>query len=378
MKNIKFNEIIECSSQKSLLSGQAGFGIRTITERFSPDLARKIAEQVNAAYEVDIADQVTAEQIKKDVNCVSPYPRTLKYTLVKDEDNNDKYVVACSTYVGVDYGYFCDVETARRVGTNYIADILVFDEKPSPALFATLLEQKVFLPRTNDCAPNNPELKELLTGEPAPLKPREIELKETSKAKADINEDTAWVAIALLQAKINADLGKPKELTNIIFQVQEAKVPFILQSMGILPEGLVIDKYFHTNYLQGYGMPTGYRILFLNEHNKEQVYTEDYVYLNLDEHQTKNIDTDNYFFGKLKEAAIANDYDAFCTLVNHLLQMSAEEILKKQTEELAEEQTDEQAELTMEPEPSTPQASTFMAKFHSMGNTLVRKLFKKK
>ena len=374
MKNIKFNEIIECSSQQSLLSGQAGFGIRTITEGFSPDLARKISEQVNAAYEVDIADQVTAAQIKKDVNCVSKYPRTLKYALVKDEDNNDKYVVACSTYVGVDYGYFCDVETARRVGTNYIADILVFDERPTPALFTALLEQKTFLPRTNDCDPNNPELKELLTGEPAPLKPREIELEETSDTKTDIHEDTAWIAIALLQTKINAELGKPKELTNIIFQAKEAKVPSIMRALSLLPEELVSDKYFHTNYLQGYGMPTGYRMMFLNEHNKEQVYTEDYVYLNLDEHQTKNIDTDNYFFGKLKEAAIANDYDAFCTLVNHLLQMSAEEILKEQTEE----QTEEQAELTTEPETSTPQASTFMAKFHSMGNTLVRKLFKKK
>lgn len=378
MKNIKFNEIIECSSQKSLLSGQAGFGIRTITEGFSPDLARKISEQVNAAYEVDIADQVTAEQIKKDANCVSKYPRTLKYTRVKDEENNDKYVVACSTYVGVDYGHFCDVETARRVGTNYIADILVFDEKPSPTLFAALLDQKVFLPKVNDCNPNNPELKELLTGEPAPLKPREVALQEDVDTKTAINEDTALVAIALLQTKINAELGKPKELTNIIFQAQEAKVPFILRSMGVLPEGLVSDKYFHTNYLQGYGMPTGYRIMFLNENNKEQVYTEDYVYLNLDEHQTKNIDTDNYYFEKIKEAAVANDYDLFHALVNHLHQMSAEEILKEQTEEKVDEQTEEQAEQMTDSEPTIPQASTFVMKIHSLGNTLVRKLFKKK
>lgn len=41
MKSIKFNEIIECSSQQSILSGQAGFGIRTITEGFNPELARK-------------------------------------------------------------------------------------------------------------------------------------------------------------------------------------------------------------------------------------------------------------------------------------------------------------------------------------------------
>lgn len=47
MKSIKFNEIIECSSQQSILSGQAGFGIRTITEGFNPELARKICDEIS-------------------------------------------------------------------------------------------------------------------------------------------------------------------------------------------------------------------------------------------------------------------------------------------------------------------------------------------
>lgn len=324
MKSIKFNEIIECSSQQSILSGQAGFGIRTITEGFNPELARKICDEISCAYEVDIAEQVTTEQITTDPSCVTQYPRTLKYQVVKNDDGKELYVIACATYVGIDYGYFCNIESARRAGSNYIADILVFDEKPTAGLFQALIEQKIFRPIDNTCTPTNPELQELLTGEPSYLSPREVEVKETSEAIPTINEQTALVAMALLQTKINQDLGKDNGLINIVFQAQEAKVSSILQSIGTLPNDLVSDKYFHTNFLQGYGMPNGYRMMFLNEHNKEQVYIENYVYLNLDENKFMNLDTDNFYFGKIKEAAAANNYALFYNLVNYLFRLSVQ------------------------------------------------------
>lgn len=324
MKSIKFNEIIECSSQQSILSGQAGFGIRTITEGFNPELARKICDEISCAYEVDIAEQVTTEQITTDPSCVTQYPRTLKYQVVKNDDGKELYVIACATYVGIDYGYFCNIESARRAGSNYIADILVFDEKPTAGLFQALIEQKIFRPIDNTCTPTNPELQELLTGEPSYLSPREVEVKETSETIPTINEQTALVAMALLQTKINQDLGKDNGLINIVFQAQEAKVPSILQSIGTLPNDLVSDKYFHTNFLQGYGMPNGYRMMFLNEHNKEQVYIENYVYLNLDENKFMNLDTDNFYFGKIKEAAAANNYALFYNLVNYLFRLSVQ------------------------------------------------------
>lgn len=324
MKSIKFNEIIECSSQQSILSGQAGFGIRTITEGFNPELARKICDEISCAYEVDIAEQVTTEQITTDPSCVTQYPRTLKYQVVKNDDGKELYVIACATYVGIDYGYFCNIESARRAGSNYIADILVFDEKPTAGLFQALIEQKIFCPIDNTCTPTNPELQELLTGEPSYLSPREVEVKETSEAIPAINEQTALVAMALLQTKINQDLGKDNGLINIVFQAQEAKVPSILQSIGTLPNDLVSAKYFHTNFLQGYGMPNGYRMMFLNEHNKEQVYIENYVYLNLDENKFMNLDTDNFYFGKIKEAAAANNYALFYNLVNYLFRLSVQ------------------------------------------------------
>lgn len=324
MKSIKFNEIIECSSQQSILSGQAGFGIRTITEGFNPELARKICDEISCAYEVDIAEQVTTEQITTDPSCVTQYPRTLKYQVVKNDDGKELYVIACATYVGIDYGYFCNIESARRAGSNYIADILVFDEKPTAGLFQALIEQKIFRPIDNTCTPTNPELQELLTGEPSYLSPREVEVKETSEAIPATNEQTALVAMALLQTKINQDLGKDNGLINIVFQAQEAKVPSILQSIGTLPNDLVSDKYFHTNFLQGYGMPNGYRMMFLNEHNKEQVYIENYVYLNLDENKFMNLDTDNFYFGKIKEAAAANNYALFYNLVNYLFRLSVQ------------------------------------------------------
>jgi len=333
MKTIHFQEIIECSSQKSILTGQAGFGIRTLTEGMDEQLARDICEQIDCAYEVDITQQVTTEDIAKDANIVKKYPRTLKYTQVKDANGCIKYVIACSTYIGIDYGYFCDMETARRAGTNYVADILVFDEKPSPGLFYELVAQKIFLPIDNTCSPDNPELKTLLTGEPSYLKSRSLSLEDTDQREASakkniddqgqtgINEQTALVAIALLQAYLNGkEQGERRHPQNIVIQAKESKVLSILKDFSMLPNELIDDKYFQTNYLQGYGMPKGYRMIFLNEHNQQEVYIDNYIYVNLDndcpnDKRFKNVDTDNLWFALLRESARAHDYLGFQTLI---------------------------------------------------------------
>lgn len=318
---IKFNEIIECSSQQSILTGQAGFGIRTFTEGLSSDIVNKIKDKIKCTYDVYIADQVTEEEIQKDASVVKRYPRTLRYAAVDLGENTTKYVIACTTYVGIDYGYFCHLDSNSRVGSNYVADILVFDQKPTANLFYELLKQKTFLPKDNACTPNNPELQMLLTGEPSYLAPRTIEIDETAPA---INEQTAYIAMALLQSKINKDLDKKEELQDIAFQAQEAKIPTILKDFAALPSDMVCDKYFHTNYLQGHGMPNGYRMMFINENNKEEVDVEDYIYLNLDDNKFMNIDTDNFYFEKIKEAAVANNHPLFFALVSYLFHLSVQ------------------------------------------------------
>ena len=343
MRTIHFQEIIECSSQQSLLTGQAGFGIRTLTEGMDEQLARDICEQIDSAYVVDIDHQVTAEDIAKDANVVNRYPRTLKYISVKDSKEQTKYVIACSTYVGIDYGYFCDLETARRAGTNYIADILVFDEKPSAGLFYQLASQQKFLPIDNTCSPDNPELKALLTGEPSYLKPRSISLEDT---EIDINEQTALLAIALLQVYWNEKKpGERRSPRNIVIQAEESKTLSILKDLAILPNELVVDKYFQTNYLQGYGMPNGYRMIFLNEFNQQEVYIDNYVYVNLDgihpddidpddvcpnDKTFRNVGTDNLWFSLIKEAAKSHDYQGFQTLIEFALhdELSSQQDIK--------------------------------------------------
>lgn len=313
MKTISFQEIIECSSQQSILTGQAGFGIRTFTEGMDERLAHDICEQINCAYEIGLTEQVTADDIAHNANVTKKYPRTLKYMALKDEDGKDKYIIACSTYIGIDYGYFCGLDSARRAGTNYIADILVFDEKPSIDIFPALLEQQVFLPIDNTCSPDNPELKTLLTGEPTYLKQRSIVVK--SESQTTINEQTALVAIALIQAKLNEKAGKDKSLQYVVFQSKEANVASILNDFTVLPSELTDGKFFQTNYLQGYGMPNGYQMLFLNEHNKEEFYTDNYVYANLDEKSFKNVDSDNPCFIQMQKAASAHDNAQFNALI---------------------------------------------------------------
>ena len=310
MKTINFQEIIECSSQQSLLTRQAGFGIRTITEGMNEHLAQSISEQLNCAYEVDITEQVTADDIAQDAYIIKKFPRTLKYTAVKDDDGNTKYIIACTTYIGIDYGYFCGLSSARRAGTNYIADILVFDEQPPIGIFPALLKQQIFLPTDNTCSPDNPELQALLTGEPSYLKPRSIQWED----KGDIDEQTALVAIALIQAKLNQEAEKDTCLQQVVFQASEDKVPSILKDFSLLPFYLTEGKYFQTNYQQGYGMPKGYQMIFLNEYNKKEVYIDNYVYANLDEKCFVNV-KDNPYFLQMREAAIQQDRSRFLELI---------------------------------------------------------------
>lgn len=324
-KTIEFYEIIECSSQQSLLDGRPGFGIRTITEGLDANFARKVAEQLGCTYELDIDRQASTQMLEANPSVVTTYPRTLKYSVVTDDEGRKRYVVGCATYVGIDYGYFCGIDSAMRAGSNYVSDLLVFDEKPSAQLFYELLKQKVFKPVDNTCRPDNPELVALLTGEPAFLPKRSIMLDDSVEP---VSEITARVAMALLQTKINADLGRDRSLQSIVFQAEEADVPMgsdgpgdshtldIIKSFAMMPDSLVADKYFQTNYLQGYGMPTGYRIVFVNKHSAD-VYTDNYVYLNLEDGTSKNIDT-NFFYDKLQETARSNEREQFCRLVSYL------------------------------------------------------------
>lgn len=327
MSKINFKEIIECSSQKSALTGQAGFGIRTYTEGLEREFVEKVAKHVALAYDVDIDRMVSKKAILADSNVTTQYPRTLKFTAYTDQSGKTTYCIACATYVGIDYGYFINIESAQRAGSNYVTDTLLFDEKPSASLFYELLKQKAFRPIDNTCTPDNAELVALLTGEPALLAPRSIELPDEP---ADLCDKTVNVALALLQTKINRDLGKPEALQGIVFQAAEAAVPMtaegpapsatidLFKAFAALPGELLEGLFFQTNYLQGYGMPKGLRMITLNQYNTQEVSKKNYVYLNLDDGSMLNIDTDNAFFQKLREVAAAGDKVLFFNLVRYL------------------------------------------------------------
>ena len=180
------------------------------------------------------------------------------------------------------------------------------------------------------------------------MKPRSISLEDTDQREAsdreitdyqgqtDINEQTALVAIALLQAYLNGkEQGERRRPQNIVIQAKESKVLSILKDFSMLPNELIDGKYFQTNYLQGYGMPKGYRMIFLNEYNQQEVYIDNYIYVNLDDMKLdddcldddciddictgdktfRNVDTDNLWFALLRQAARAHDYLGFQTLI---------------------------------------------------------------
>lgn len=58
-------------------------------------------------------------------------------------------------------------------------------------------------------------------------------------------------------------------------------------------------------------MPHGYQMIFLNEHNQEEVYIDNYVYANLDDESFRNVDTENKCFLQIRKAAENDDYQQF-------------------------------------------------------------------
>ena len=130
MKVIHFEQFTGGSTQKSIITGMAGFGVRTKSQGLSDAQAEELFTRSYVNYRVPTAIMATEEMIAANPDMSSVYPPLYTFSKVTLSSGDDRYVVARTIYVGIDYGYFAGLDDARRAGSNYLVHALVFDELP--------------------------------------------------------------------------------------------------------------------------------------------------------------------------------------------------------------------------------------------------------
>lgn len=272
MSTIHYEQIICASSQKSITTGSPGFGVRSKSPGISDMEADELFTKCGINYRLPMDNMATEEAIMSNPDVESEYPSLYTFREVTLNSGETRYIVAKTLYLGLDYGYFAQMEGARRAGSNYIAHLLVFKECPSVTVMSNAIAQKTFLPQNTICTPENKELCSYLVGDPTPLNDGVISIEDISKINnADI--EFGWLIIALLQLFKNSKCGLSNGQNKILFKVNHQKVDKLLCSLGSLPNELTEKVFFQANTRLMSSVPDGLNMLIINE--KEGTPTDD-------------------------------------------------------------------------------------------------------
>lgn len=320
MEELTFSEVIETSSQKSLLTGNPGFGVRTFTEGLSREDVDNIYRELGANYELPMQRKVNVNALRENPDVVLSYPMTYRYKRVQTLNGEVLNALTRTVYIGIDYGFFCNKDSALRAGDNYLSHTLFTESDFSSSMLSLFGQEGVFLPVNRSSSPDNSEYQKLLTGEPVAMPGRQFVLEENRQ----IDELTGKLAIVLLQARFNKDLGKEESLSQVVVKSADAKVLGLIGRMASLPDELVCPMTFQTNYMQGGGVPTGYNMVFVNEYNQEEIFESGYVVFDVERKTMGNVDS-NYCFDRIVEFARSGEYTLMTSLVNCLLSLKVTE-----------------------------------------------------
>lgn len=316
MKTLNYKEIYYTSSERSIITHSAGIGIRTYTNGMDSHETSTIAEKCVFGYSLDDSRKLTFEQIQQNPRIVYDYPPTYIYHKVTLDSGSIKYVLGRTIYLGIDYGYFCNRNEAMRTGTNYFTHLLIFDEMPPISVLAEIDRKSVFTPIDYTCTPDNVELRTLLTGEPQLLSPKSIQCETSCEYKIDT--EFAYCVIGFLQSYYNIINNKEDSLKKIIIKSPAKQTPELIKRMSLLPQLLIGEKTFLSNYMQGYGVPDDFNMVFVNEFNKNELYEKNHICIDLFNKTTTNIN-DNYIYRKILELGGENDNITILKLVNYYL-----------------------------------------------------------
>lgn len=316
MKTLNYKEIYYTSSECSIINHSAGIGVRTHSEGMDSNEAVSIAEKCVFGYSVDDKRTLSFEQIQANPKVVYDYAPTYMFQKLTLDNGAVKYVFGRTVYIGIDYGYFCNRNQAMRTGTNYFTHLLVFDEMPPVTVWLEFEKQGVFAPVDYTCSPDNNELTALMTGNPTLLAPKSIECAEDGECT--LNKEFAYCVMALLQSYYNAANNKDESLRKILIKAPAAMTAELISKIAVLPQALVADKTFVSNYMQGYGVPDDFNVAFVNEYNTNEIYESNHICIDFFNASTTNVD-ENYLYKKVLELTEEGDLATIKKLINYYM-----------------------------------------------------------
>lgn len=296
-------EIYYASNQKSALTGNDGFGVRTFTAGMDTGLVSSIASKCLPGYQVNPERQLALEDIEADPRVVYKYPPAYTFSSFKGDDGLTRWIASRTVYIASDYGFFLDGNVYSRVGSNYYTHALVMDRMPVPSLFAAMTRDGFFVPRDYSMRRDNAELAALLTGDAALLEPRETDIPDTVPPV-----DPAFVNIVagLMQAALNRSTGKTDELKKIIVKAPAADIDKVMGVFAAMPAPMTADMRFITNFMKGYGVPADHDIIVVNEHNYLPLYENNYVTVDLIDGAMKNVEPNPFITHAVEAYAAGN------------------------------------------------------------------------
>lgn len=285
-------EIYFASNEKSALTGQDGFSVRTYTAGMDTATVGAAASACIRGYEVSPDRQLNLEDLERNPRVVYDFPPSYSFSRYADASGRVYWVMGRTVYIATDYGFFLDTDGASRVGSNYFAHLILTEQIPPAKAFVAMCDGNLFRPFDYTVARDNYELRSLLTGEAALLDRRQIEI-----ADMPLSVDTRFLPVvkAVLTARVNRSKGMEESMGKVIVKASAADTASVLRALALLPDSLVSEMTFLTNYMQGYGVPQGYDIAVVNEFNTRPMYEENYVVADITAGTTVNIPSNPIF-----------------------------------------------------------------------------------
>ncbi len=313
------DEIYFASNQKSALTGNDGFGVRTYTAGMDTSEVSLIARDCLPGYQVDPERQLSLADLEANPEVVLGYPAVYSFSSFASPSGQTLWVASRTVYIATDFGFFLDGNAYSRVGSNYFTHAIISATVPPPSLLSAMTQPGVFVPGNYEVRRDNAELRTLLTGEPELLPKREIDLPD---APAPVDPAFVRVAAGVLQAALNRAVGSKPELQKMIVKASSADVDKVVGVLAAMPASLMPHLRFITNFMKGYGVPEESDIIVVNEFNKLPLYENNYITVDLMAGTSVNI-ADNPFISAITDALaagkmkLAGDMMEFFLGINH-------------------------------------------------------------
>lgn len=294
----EYQEIYYASSEKGIFSGRPGFGVRTCTRGMDSDEVDTIINACSPSYAVYNDRILDMEKITANPDVVYDYPPVYIYRTVEMNDGTKRFVLGRTIYLGIDYGYFKGINAYDRTGTNYFTHLFVFNEAPSASFLGSLIARSKFVPSNYSCSPSNVELQGLLTGTPEFLEPGTMEF-DSGIHEPVCPEGMELFLMGVLQMLKNQTLPAEMDVPRKMYvKCPWKQVEDSINTLSMFVKADTESFHYTSNYMQGYGIPDGYEIVFVNEYNTVELYEDNYVTVDFFTGEKKNVES-NYITDRI-------------------------------------------------------------------------------